>query len=105
MRARGVLTSLNLSDSSLLFVKNHPLMEGVVTPISGKPLLVQASTQFSKILVDQVTTLDGQQRQIMFIGTGMQLRTYIHTNGTRHLFCGEGFNQRDFTGTEEMLSM
>ncbi|XP_047467411.1 semaphorin-4E-like [Mugil cephalus] len=69
MRAKGVMTSLNLSDTALLFVKNHPLMEGVVTPTSGKPLLVQAATQFSKILVDQVTSLDGQRHQIMFIGT------------------------------------
>jgi len=64
------MTSLNLSDTTLLFVKKHPLMEGVVTPITGKPLLVQTSTRFSKIVVDQVTSLDGQQHRILFIGTG-----------------------------------
>ncbi|XP_072220927.1 semaphorin-4E-like [Leuresthes tenuis] len=69
MRAKGVMTSLNLSDATLLFVKKHPLMEGLVTPITGKPLLVQTSTRFSKIVVDQVTSLDGQQHRIFFIGT------------------------------------
>ncbi|XP_037550708.1 semaphorin-4E-like [Nematolebias whitei] len=69
MRASGVMTSLNLSDTTLLFVKSHPLMEGVVTPITGKPLLVQASTQFTKVVVDQVTSLDGQQHHVIFIGT------------------------------------
>lgn len=70
MRAKGVKTSLDLSDKTLLFVKNHPLMEGVVTPITGKPLLVQTGTRFTKIVVDQVEALDGQQHQIIFIGTG-----------------------------------
>uniref|UniRef100_A0A3Q0S5L0 Sema domain-containing protein n=1 Tax=Amphilophus citrinellus TaxID=61819 RepID=A0A3Q0S5L0_AMPCI len=69
MRVSGVMSSLNLSDTTLLFMKNHPLMEGVVTPITGKPLLFQPLTQFSKIVVDQVTSLDGQQHQIMLIGT------------------------------------
>lgn len=71
MRANGVMTSLNLSDTTLLFVKSHPLMEGVVTPITGKPLLVQASTQFTKVVVDQVTSLDGQQHHVIFFGTSI----------------------------------
>ncbi|XP_063765271.1 semaphorin-4E-like [Eleginops maclovinus] len=69
LRAEGVMTSLDFSDKTLLFVKNHPLMEGGVTPITGKPLLVRMGTLFSKIVVDQVTSLDGQLHQIMFIGT------------------------------------
>ncbi|XP_026160868.1 semaphorin-4E-like [Mastacembelus armatus] len=68
-RAIGVMTSLDFSDKTLLFVRNHPLMEGMVTPLTGKPLLVQTGTQFSKIVVDQVTSLDGQQHHIMLIGT------------------------------------
>lgn len=70
MRASGLTSSLNLSDPTLLFVKNHPLMEGVVTPITGKPLLFKPMTHFSKIVVDQVTSLNGQQHLIMFVGTG-----------------------------------
>ncbi|XP_044022132.1 semaphorin-4E-like isoform X2 [Siniperca chuatsi] len=69
LRAEGVMTSLDLSDKTLLFVKNHPLMEGVVTPIAGKPLLVRTGTRFSKIVVDQVTSLDGRQHIVMLIGT------------------------------------
>lgn len=67
------MTSLDLSDKTLLFVKNHPLMEGVVTPIAGKPLLVRTGTRFSKIVVDRVTSLDGRRHQVMLIGTGMPL--------------------------------
>uniref|UniRef100_A0A3P9BHT1 Si:ch211-129c21.1 n=1 Tax=Maylandia zebra TaxID=106582 RepID=A0A3P9BHT1_9CICH len=69
MRASGLTSSLNLSDTTLLFVKNHPLMEGVVSPMTGKPLLFKPMTHFSNIVVDQVTSLDGQQHLIMFVGT------------------------------------
>ncbi|KAM7404059.1 hypothetical protein PAMA_004467 [Pampus argenteus] len=69
MRTEGVMTSLDLSDKSLLFVKNHPLMEGVVTPITGEPLLVHTGTRFAKVVVDHVTSPDGRQHEIMLIGT------------------------------------
>ncbi|XP_043999365.1 semaphorin-4E-like [Gambusia affinis] len=67
MRAKGVRTSHDLPDSTLLFMINHPLMEQVVTPITGKPLLVGSAAQFSRIVVDKVTSLDGQQHNVMFI--------------------------------------
>lgn len=76
-------TSLDLSDKTLLFVKNHPLMEGVVTPTTGKPLLLRTGTRFSKIVVDQVTSLDGRQHRVLLIGTGMRLAcadTSVYTN-------------------------
>ncbi|XP_059209551.1 semaphorin-4E-like [Centropristis striata] len=69
LRAKSVMTSLDLSDKTLLFVKNHPLMEGVVTPITGKPLLVHSETRFSKIVVDQITSPDGRRHQVLLIGT------------------------------------
>uniref|UniRef100_A0A3B5QGM0 Sema domain-containing protein n=1 Tax=Xiphophorus maculatus TaxID=8083 RepID=A0A3B5QGM0_XIPMA len=67
MRAKGVRTSHDLPASNLLFARNHPLMEGAVTPITGKPLLVRSMAQFSKIVVDIVTSLDGEQHNVMFI--------------------------------------
>ncbi|XP_043999358.1 semaphorin-4E-like [Gambusia affinis] len=67
MRAKGVRTSRNVPDSVLMFVKTHTLMEQIVTPITGKPLLLQAMAQFSRIVVDKVTSLDGQQHNVMFI--------------------------------------
>ncbi|XP_023208624.1 semaphorin-4D-like isoform X5 [Xiphophorus maculatus] len=67
MRASGVKTSYDLPDSTLQFLKNHPLMEGAVTPLTGKPLLVRSMAQFSKIVVDKVTSLDGEQHNVMFI--------------------------------------
>ncbi|KAM4724114.1 LOW QUALITY PROTEIN: semaphorin-4E-like [Anableps anableps] len=54
--------------TDLLFLRDHPLMEGVVRPITGRPLLVQSAAQFSRIVVDKVTSLDGQQHNIIFIG-------------------------------------
>ncbi|XP_042357424.1 semaphorin-4E-like [Plectropomus leopardus] len=69
LRAQGVMTSLDLSDKTLLFVKNHLLMEAAVTPIAGKPLLVRTGTRFTKIVVDQITSPDGQRHQVMLIGT------------------------------------
>uniref|UniRef100_A0A667XH87 Sema domain-containing protein n=1 Tax=Myripristis murdjan TaxID=586833 RepID=A0A667XH87_9TELE len=69
IRATGVTSSLDLPDQSLLFVKEHPLMESAVRPVSGKPLLVQAGTHFSKIIVERVPSLDGAQHHVMFIGT------------------------------------
>ncbi|XP_027856398.1 semaphorin-4E-like isoform X2 [Xiphophorus couchianus] len=67
MRATGVRTSHDLPASNLLFARNHPLMEGAVTPLTGKPLLVRSMAQFSKIVVDKVTSLDGEQHNVMFI--------------------------------------
>ncbi|XP_054909530.1 semaphorin-4E-like isoform X2 [Poeciliopsis prolifica] len=67
MRAKNVKTSLDIPDSTLVFAKNHPLMEGGVMPITGRPLLVQSTAQFSKIVVDKVTSLDGQHYNVMFI--------------------------------------
>ncbi|XP_016520335.1 semaphorin-4E-like [Poecilia formosa] len=67
MRANGVKTSFNIPENVLLFAKNHPLMEGAVTPITGRPLLVWSAAQFSRIVVDKVTSLDGQQHIIMLI--------------------------------------
>ncbi|KAK2826334.1 hypothetical protein Q5P01_020548 [Channa striata] len=69
MRAQGVNTSLLVPDKTLQFVRDNHLMKGVVTPITGKPLLVQTEKRFSKIVIDQVTSLDGRQHQVMFIGT------------------------------------
>ncbi|XP_054909147.1 semaphorin-4E-like [Poeciliopsis prolifica] len=67
MRNKSVRTSHDIPDSTLMFVKDHPLMEQVVKPITGRPLLVRSATQFSRIVVDKVTSLDGQQHNIMFI--------------------------------------
>ncbi|XP_054909145.1 semaphorin-4E-like [Poeciliopsis prolifica] len=67
MRKENVRTSHDIPDSTLMFVKDHPLMEQAVKPISGRPLLVRSMVQFSRIVVDKVTSLDGQQHNIMFI--------------------------------------
>ncbi|PWA22551.1 hypothetical protein CCH79_00015185, partial [Gambusia affinis] len=67
MRAKGVRTSRDLPEKTLEFVKLYTVIEKNVTPITGKPLLVRSTAQFSKIVVDKVTSLDGQQHSVMFI--------------------------------------
>ncbi|XP_068436769.1 semaphorin-4E-like isoform X2 [Clinocottus analis] len=69
LRAKGVTSSLHLSDKTLVFMKDHPLVKGAVAPAAGKPLLVRTGMRFSKIVVDRVTSADGRQRHVMLIGT------------------------------------
>uniref|UniRef100_A0A087XN17 Sema domain-containing protein n=1 Tax=Poecilia formosa TaxID=48698 RepID=A0A087XN17_POEFO len=68
MRAKGVKTSKDLPDTTLDFMRFHALMVNEVSPITGRPLLVRSTAQFSRIVVDKVTSLDGQQHIIMLIG-------------------------------------
>ncbi|XP_054909401.1 semaphorin-4E-like isoform X2 [Poeciliopsis prolifica] len=67
MRQSNIRTSRDFEDIVHRFAKHHPLMEGAVKPITGRPLLVRSAAQFSRIVVDKVTSLDGQQHNVMFI--------------------------------------
>uniref|UniRef100_A0A667YLL1 Sema domain-containing protein n=1 Tax=Myripristis murdjan TaxID=586833 RepID=A0A667YLL1_9TELE len=69
MRARGFQSSLDLPKETLQFVKENHLMATVVRPLTGGPLLVQSDTTFTKIVVDRVTALNGEEHPVMLIGT------------------------------------
>ncbi|XP_029920673.1 semaphorin-4E-like [Myripristis murdjan] len=69
MRARGFQSSLDLPKETLQFVKENHLMATVVRPLTGGPLLVQSDTRFTKIVVDRVTALNGEEHPVMLIGT------------------------------------
>uniref|UniRef100_A0A672FSY6 Sema domain-containing protein n=1 Tax=Salarias fasciatus TaxID=181472 RepID=A0A672FSY6_SALFA len=84
-RTAGFSSSLDLPDNYMTFVIKHPLMEGVVTPIGGKPLLVQSSRKFSKIVVDQVTSPKGQQHQMLLIGTETVIQYLVQVQDTCNL--------------------
>ena len=60
-----------LSDANLDFIKTHPLMDEAVPPFFGTPVLTRTgNTGFTSIDVDaQVTTPDGSNFDVIFVGT------------------------------------
>lgn len=68
-RKMGLNRSLDLPDKTLQFIRDRPLMDEAVQPVSGGPLLVKTGALFSRIVVDRVQALDGQMHDVMFIGT------------------------------------
>ncbi|XP_012875182.1 PREDICTED: semaphorin-4C [Dipodomys ordii] len=69
-RHHGYTSSLELPDNTLNFIKKHPLMEEQVGPRWGRPLLVKKDTNFTHLVADRVTGLDGTTYTVLFIGTG-----------------------------------
>ncbi|XP_065596731.1 semaphorin-4D isoform X2 [Cyrtonyx montezumae] len=69
--ARGLnyMTSLNLPDKTLQFVKDHPLMDDSVTPVGDRPRLVIRDVKYTQIVVDRVRALNGTIYDVMFIST------------------------------------
>ncbi|XP_045070788.1 semaphorin-4E-like [Coregonus clupeaformis] len=68
-RDLGVGHSLDLPDKTLQFVRDRPLMEGAVPPLTGGPLVLQRGAKFSGIVVDRVMAMNGEIYHVMFIGT------------------------------------
>lgn len=72
-RKMGMNRSLDLPDKTLQFVRDRPLMDEAVHPLTGGPLLVKRGPLLTRIVVDSVLALDGQRYAVMFIGTGKLL--------------------------------
>ncbi|KAJ1140808.1 hypothetical protein NDU88_007146 [Pleurodeles waltl] len=70
LREQGYNSSLDLPDVVLTFVKTHPLMYNEVKPVGEMPILVKNKVIYTKIAVDRVTALDGQDYDVLYIGTG-----------------------------------
>ncbi|XP_034386107.1 semaphorin-4E [Cyclopterus lumpus] len=68
-RNMGMNRSLDLPDKTLQFIRDRPLMEEAVRPLTGGPLLVKRGALLTRIAVDSVLALDGRRRAVMFIGT------------------------------------
>ena len=69
--------SRRLSDAHLNFIQSHPLMDGAVPSLHGRPLLARTSLRhrLTKIAVDpQVRAADGTLYDVLFIGTGEEER-------------------------------
>lgn len=69
-RAANFSSSLSLPDKTLQFVKDHPLMDGSVTPIDNRPRLIKTYVNYTQIVVDRTQALDGTFYDVMFISTG-----------------------------------
>lgn len=72
-RKMGMNRSLDLPDKTLQFIRDRPLMDEAVRPLSGGPLLVRRGALLTRIVVDRVLALDGQTHAVMFVGTGWNL--------------------------------
>ncbi|KAG1939679.1 semaphorin-4E isoform X1 [Pimephales promelas] len=68
-RRLGIKRSLDLPDKTLQFIRDRPLMDDAVRPITGKPLLLKRGPLMTRLVVDVVTALDGQTYPVMFVGT------------------------------------
>ncbi|XP_071587528.1 semaphorin-4D isoform X3 [Heliangelus exortis] len=68
-RASNYMSSLNLPDKTLQFVKDHPLMDDSVTPMGDRPRLVKRDVKYTQIVVDRVQALNGTIYDVMFIST------------------------------------
>ncbi|KAM9848737.1 semaphorin-4E isoform 1-T3 [Aulostomus maculatus] len=68
-REMGMNRSLDLPDKTLQFIRDRPLMDEAVRPLTGGPLLVKRGALLTRIVVDNVQALDGETYAVMFIGT------------------------------------
>ncbi|XP_056366022.1 semaphorin-4A [Oenanthe melanoleuca] len=57
------------SDKVLSFMKDHFLMDGKVSPIQGRPLLVKSDVTYTHITVDETRGVSGTMYRVMFLAT------------------------------------
>uniref|UniRef100_A0A8D0L7L7 Semaphorin 4G n=1 Tax=Sphenodon punctatus TaxID=8508 RepID=A0A8D0L7L7_SPHPU len=69
-RGNGFNSSQDLPNGVLDFVKLHPLMYEEVKPVGREPLLVKKNVIYTQVAVDRVLARDGQQYDVLFMGTG-----------------------------------
>ncbi|XP_053320617.1 semaphorin-4C [Spea bombifrons] len=69
-RRHGMTSSLELPDNTLNFAKKHPLMDEIVKPTLGRPLLIRKGINFTTLAVHRTEALDGELYEVFFIGTG-----------------------------------
>ncbi|XP_074086100.1 semaphorin-4F [Macrotis lagotis] len=70
MKGLGFGSSLSLPDRVLTFVRDHPLMDQPVSPVDGHPLLVTSNTIYHRVAAHRVTSLLGEEYDVLYLGTG-----------------------------------
>ncbi|XP_072516478.1 semaphorin-4E [Salminus brasiliensis] len=85
-RASGINSSLDLPDKNLQFIRDRPLMDDSVKPLTGKPLLFRRGISFTRLVVDRTFALDGQAYLVMFVGTDNGfVQKAVNYNGEMHI--------------------
>uniref|UniRef100_A0A3B3SRL4 Semaphorin 4G n=1 Tax=Paramormyrops kingsleyae TaxID=1676925 RepID=A0A3B3SRL4_9TELE len=92
-RAKGINSSRDLPDDVLNFVRRHPLVSQHIRPMENRPLLVKRRVSYTQIAVLRVAALDGQQYDLLFIGTddgwlhrAVEVRGQVHITEELQLF-------------------
>uniref|UniRef100_A0A3Q3VM41 Uncharacterized protein n=1 Tax=Mola mola TaxID=94237 RepID=A0A3Q3VM41_MOLML len=67
-RKMGMNRSLDLPDKTLQFIRDRPLMDEAVHPLTGGPLLVKKGALLTRIVVDSVVALDGKRYHVCNAG-------------------------------------
>ncbi|KAI4874545.1 hypothetical protein NFI96_029022 [Prochilodus magdalenae] len=75
-------------DDVIFFSRTHPLLQDVVLPLNGRPLLVRVGVNYklTRLVVDRVEAVDGQY-DVLFIGTdsGLVLKSlYLNQDRGEH---------------------
>lgn len=85
-RTSGIKSSLNIPDNTLQFIRDHPLMDDAVLPITGKPLLLKRGPLLTRLVVDVVTAADGQSYAVLFVGTANgYVQKAVNYDGEMHI--------------------
>uniref|UniRef100_W5LEF0 Si:ch211-129c21.1 n=1 Tax=Astyanax mexicanus TaxID=7994 RepID=W5LEF0_ASTMX len=85
-RDSKIQSSLDLPDKTLQFIRDRPLMDDSVKPLTDKPLLFRRGISFTRIVVDRTVALDGQPYLVMFIGTDNgYVQKAVNYDGEMHI--------------------
>lgn len=61
-------------------------MDQSILPIGDKPVLVRRGNKFTRVIVHQVQTADGEMHHVMFVGTGGCVQPHGHVMHPAPLF-------------------
>uniref|UniRef100_A0A8C1ZRR8 Si:ch211-129c21.1 n=1 Tax=Cyprinus carpio TaxID=7962 RepID=A0A8C1ZRR8_CYPCA len=85
-RSSGIMQSLDIPDKTLQFIRDRPLMDDAVRPITGKPLLLKRGPLLTRLVVDHVTVSDGESYHVMFVGTeNGYVQKAVNYDGEMHI--------------------
>ncbi|XP_059727126.1 semaphorin-4A isoform X2 [Haemorhous mexicanus] len=87
MRPRPGSCSMGASsDKALSFMKDHFLMDGKVSPMSGRPILVKSDVTYTRITVHETHGVMGTPYRVMFLTTDKGLlHKAVELDGGAHI--------------------
>ncbi|XP_049591938.1 semaphorin-4G isoform X2 [Syngnathus scovelli] len=85
-RAKGINVSTSLPDDVLNFVRRHPLMSQQVQAFDRRPLLFRRTTDYTRMAVNVVQGLDGNEYHVLYMGTDEGwLHKAVHVESQLHI--------------------